>query len=162
LLFRRHSRVLFSYFYRRTGCAETAGDLTAETFAEAFVSRHRYKDTGAPFRAWLFSIARRKVSRMIRKGRVEAKARQRLGMERIAMDDASYERIEALDESRLLREELKNALALLSPKLQDAVRLRFYEELPYAEVATRLGCSEGTVRTRVARALTQLSQSVEV
>jgi RNA polymerase sigma-70 factor, ECF subfamily len=44
----RHAVTVLVYFQRRTACAESAADLTAETFATAFRSRRRYRDTGAP------------------------------------------------------------------------------------------------------------------
>jgi RNA polymerase sigma-70 factor (ECF subfamily) len=66
VFFDRHAGSLLGYFYRRTACAETAAELCAETFAEAFAKRRRYRDTGAPARAWLYTIARRQLARMLR------------------------------------------------------------------------------------------------
>lgn len=51
LIYERHVDAVLAYFFRRTGCAQTAADLTAETFAQAFTSRGRFTDTGAPARA---------------------------------------------------------------------------------------------------------------
>ena len=64
------------YFQRRTADPEAAADLAAETFAAAFYSRRRYRDTGAPGLAWLFGIARHELADAIRKERVNDRARR--------------------------------------------------------------------------------------
>src|SRR5215472_4243375 len=63
IFYDRHVSALLSFFYRRTASAQLAADLTAETFANAFLSRARYRNTGAPARAWLLGIARHELSR---------------------------------------------------------------------------------------------------
>jgi DNA-directed RNA polymerase specialized sigma24 family protein len=70
IFYDRHVLALLSFFYRRTASAQQAADLTAETFAEAFLSRGRYRDTGAPARAWLLGIARHELGRSIRRQRL--------------------------------------------------------------------------------------------
>jgi RNA polymerase sigma factor (sigma-70 family) len=158
----RHVRALLAYFYRRTACAETAADLAAESFAAAFAARWRYRETGAPARAWLFKIAQRQLSRALRRGRVAERARRRLGVERISPDEESIERIEALADLEPVRAAVRDAIGSLSPNLATAVALRIGDDLPYAEVARRLGCSEAAARTRVARGLSQLADRLEV
>src|SRR5919202_111232 len=60
--YRRHVRGVIAFFHRRTGDAETAADLTAETFAAALEGCHRYApDRGAPA-AWLYGIANRQLA----------------------------------------------------------------------------------------------------
>ena len=80
-LYERHAEAVLVFFMRRVGCAETAADLTAETFAAAFDSRHRFRDVGAPGRAWVFTIARRQLGRFVRREKVADRARRRLGIE---------------------------------------------------------------------------------
>ena len=162
VFYQRHARVVLAFFYRRTACAQTAADLTGETFAAAFASRTRYRDTGAPARAWLLGIARHQLSRSLRRSHLPDRARRRLGIERIAVDDLSYERIETLADLVPLRDAVRDAMATLTPKLADAVTLRIGHDLDYPEVARRLGTSEGTARVRVARGLSQLIDTLEI
>jgi RNA polymerase sigma-70 factor (ECF subfamily) len=157
----RHVEAILRFFYRRTGDPEAAADLTAETFAEALAGRHRYRNTGAPARTWLLGIARHQLSRFFRRKRVDDRARRALGIERISVDEDSYERIEALADWAPLKEALREGVASLSPKLAQAVVLRVGLDLPYAEVAERLRCSEGAARVRVARGLAQLVDRLE-
>jgi RNA polymerase sigma-70 factor (ECF subfamily) len=58
-------------------------------------------------------------------------------------------------------EALASGLDELSPKLREAVRLRVGEDLPYDEVAERLGCTVLAARTRVSRGLDQLLSHLE-
>lgn len=161
-LYERCSLELVGFFYRRTACAQTAADLMAETFAEAFASRARYRDTGAPARAWLYTIARRQLSKMVRHGMVAARYRNRLGIATRPADDRSIERLEELLDLEPVRSAVDSALYSLPDGTADAVRLRVGHELPYQEVADRLGCSEQAARARVSRGLRQLADTLEM
>jgi RNA polymerase sigma-70 factor, ECF subfamily len=157
----RYAERLLTYFARRTWDAQDAADLTAETFAAAFAARRRYRDTGAPAFAWLVGIARHQLQRALRRQRIDGRARRRLRIERAALDDASLARIEELADLRAMRPSLSAALEQLPPATARAVELRVSEELPFAEVARRLGCSEGAARVRVTRGLRHLADLLE-
>ena len=78
------------------GDPELAADLAAETFAAALVAARRFRGGGAPASAWLVGIARNVLAGSVRRSRVEDRARRRLGMEPIALDDELLARIERL------------------------------------------------------------------
>ncbi len=158
----RHAEAVLAYFQRRLACPHSAADLTAETFAAAFLARKRFKETGAPATAWLFAIAKRQLASMFRRQQIDARARRRLGVERVELNDDALARIEELADLAPIAAALEPAIEQLPPDSVEAVRLRIQEELPYAEVARRLGCSAGAARVRVARALSQLADSMEV
>ena len=160
LLYDRHVDAVLSYFARRTGCAQTAADLTAETFAAAFASRRRFRDVGAPARAWLFTIARRQLIRYLRRQQVETRARRRLGVPPIELEPADLERVERLADLAPWWPVLVEAIGALPDGQAEAVRLRIGDDLPFAEVARRLGCSEGAARVRVSRALARLADDM--
>lgn len=88
---------LLRYFARRTLDAQVASDLTAETLAEAFAGRGRFRDRGdGSATAWLYTIARRQFGSYLRKLRVEDAARRRLGMQQVELGPEDVERVEAL------------------------------------------------------------------
>src|SRR5262249_41250295 len=58
-------------------------------------------------------------------------------------------------------DELWDALAKLSPRQRAALVLRFYEDLPEAEIARLLRCRPGTVKSLLHRGLEQLAKEVE-
>ena len=157
----RHASAVLSFLYRRTDCAETAADLCAETFAAAFVQRRRYRDTGAPARAWLYGIARNLLNRYLRRQRVSERYRRRLGVTPLALSDEDLERVEELADVAPYRSAIREAIEELPPKLADAIVLRVAHDLPYVEVAVRLGCSEGAARVRVSRGLARLADRLE-
>jgi RNA polymerase sigma-70 factor (ECF subfamily) len=154
----RHGE-LMGFFVRRTADAQLAADLTSETFAEAFVARRRFQSAGeGSARSWLFGIARHQLGQYARRRRVSSRYRRKLGVERTVVDDDAVERIEALADLTDLRDLLRDALASLPAPQVEAIRLRVIDELPYAEVARRLGCSEGAARVRVTRGLCRLAE----
>jgi len=156
-LYRRHAEDLLRYFARRTLDPETAAELTAETFAEAFASRSNYRDQGVNGVAWLYGIARHRLGRFFRSGRVDAAARRKLGMPERDLPPEDYERIEDLIDFAPIREALAEALETLSPDQREAMRLRVIDGLGYAEVAERLECTEQNARQRVSRGLKKLA-----
>lgn len=157
----RHAERLLAFFARRTWDPQEAADLTAETFAAAFAARRRYRDTGAPAYAWLLGIGRHQLARALRRRRVDDRARRRLGIAQVELDDISLSRIEELADLRAMRPALTAALDRLPAATARAVALRVADELPYAEVAVQLGCSEGAARVRVMRGLDQLADLLE-
>lgn len=58
------------------------------------------------------------------------------------------------------RHELRTALGLLGPRARAAVVLRYYEDLPEAEVAEIMGCSIGTVKSLTSRGLSKLRSNL--
>lgn len=91
----------------------------------------------------------------IRHGRVEDRARRRLGLDPLVFSDEDIELVEqraaaAAGDSALL------ALERLSAEQRAAVKGRVLEETEYEELARRLRCSESVVRKRVSRGLAEL------
>ena len=82
-------------------------------------------------------------------------------MERLDPTPLDLDRIEALADLPALRHELQAAVAALPLSQAEAIGLRIVEQLPYPEVAERLGCSEGAARVRVSRGLSRLADTLE-
>jgi len=93
----RHERAVFRYFYRRVRDAELAADLSAECFAAALLGASRFRGGDAPAVAWLFGIARNLLRRSAEKRRVESKARARLGMGPLVLEDDTLAALERRD-----------------------------------------------------------------
>ena len=91
--------------------------------------------------------------------RIETRARQRLGVDTGTCDD--LERVEERAFAEQIRPVLTLALAALPAAQRDAVRLHVVDELPYATVASRLGCSELAARLRVMRGLNKLARAID-
>ena len=155
----RYALMIGFWLRRRTRSDDLAAELTAETFAQAWLSLRRFKgtddDSGAP---WLFGIARNVLGTYLRKRRVETAGRLKLGMSVADVDE-----FEQVDE-RLTAEAhgpgIRDAFATLPADQREALELRTIGQLPYTDVAARLGCSENAARLRVSRALGTLRASL--
>jgi RNA polymerase sigma factor (sigma-70 family) len=156
-LYRRHAEDLLRYFARRTLDPESAAELTAETFAQAFSSRTSYADTGVNGVAWLYGVARHQLGRFFRGGRVDTSARRRLGMPERELPPDDYERIEDLVDFAPIRGALVEALETLTHDQREALSLHVIDGLAYPEVARRLACTEANARQRVSRGLRRLA-----
>jgi RNA polymerase sigma factor (sigma-70 family) len=157
-LYDRYEAPLLGFFRRATGRADLAADLTAEVFAVAIASASSFRPELGSARGWLFGIARHELAQSWRRGRVDAEARRRLGMEPIVLSDENLERIDRLGEAGVV-----DSLTLLEELPADqraAVRARVIDGLDYGEAARELGCSELVVRQRVSRGLRRLRSLV--
>jgi RNA polymerase sigma factor (sigma-70 family) len=157
------ARQLLIFFIRRTFDVEVATDLTAETFAQAFEHRGRYRGSSdAEAAGWLYGIARHQLGRYLRRGVVERKSVARLGLRIPAMTGDDYERIVELAGLSELRERVADAFSGLAVGERDALRLRVIDERSYSDVAAALGVSEQTARARVSRALRRLADAIDM
>src|SRR5579859_115500 len=149
---------LLRFFMCAVRRADLAADLTAEVFACALAGACGFDGARGTARAWLFGIARHELADTWERGRVEDRARRRLGMEPVALTDESLERIEQLATSSGA---VLSLLAELPHDQREAVQGRVLDEREYAELAASLRCSESVVRQRVSRGLRTLRARLE-
>ncbi|HYX80604.1 MAG TPA: sigma-70 family RNA polymerase sigma factor [Actinomycetota bacterium] len=161
VVFERYAEDLLRYFAKRTLDPEAAAELVAETFAEAFASRRRFRDRGLGAVGWLYGIGRHQLGRFFRTGAVDARARRRLGMPEREVSAEDYERIEELIDFEEVGRAIGQAFAFLSEEQREALTLRVVEGRSYREVAEELRCTEETARARVSRGLKRLARSLE-
>jgi RNA polymerase sigma-70 factor (ECF subfamily) len=153
-LYDRYAVAIQRFHLRRTGDVHAAYDLTAETFAQAWLHRRRFRDrAGGSAGPWLYGIARNLLAQSVRRRRVELQACERLGvLERLDAPRVSVEPeptwLDGLDE----------ALAELPPGERRALQLRVVDGLSYDDVAYDLATSPGAARVRVARGLGRLRE----
>jgi len=162
VLYEREAEPVLIFLARRTLDVEVALDLAAETFAQAWQGWPKVRlDSPDEVRGWLFTIARRQLGRYLRRGHVERRAFQRAGLEVPTLGEDDLVEIERAADLVELRAALTAGLAQLSRAQREAVRLRIVEEVPYPDVARRLGVSEPAARARVSRGLRALAVALE-
>ena len=151
-IYENHVDRIFRYIVFRVGSESDAEDLTAEVFLNMVEGLPNYEYTGAPFEAWLYRIASRRVADFYRK------------RGRLPEADLS-EHIEGsapLPEERVLEKqevsELHAALRQLSEQEQQILILRFVERKSHQAVADTLNKRVSAVKTAQHRALRQLSR----
>jgi RNA polymerase sigma-70 factor (ECF subfamily) len=155
-LYSRHVDTVYHWFRHRIDWA--ASDLTAETFARAWLVRARFRDErdGSAL-PWLLGIAANVLADTVRRDRVETRAREHLGLPLDLARDDGYSEVEERLSPRLA---LERSLGSLPEHERRAVELRVLDELPYAQVAKRLAIRPSAARLRVSRALRRLALSV--
>ena len=150
-LYERYADRVYGFHLRRSRDPHAAHDLTAETFAQVWLSRTRFRDeAGGSAGPWLFGIARHVLLVSVRRRELERSACQRLGM----LDAVGREPVAEPCEDWL--DGLDEALTHLPEAQQDAIRLRVVEDLGYDEAAERLATTPQAVRARVSRGLSAL------
>jgi RNA polymerase sigma-70 factor (ECF subfamily) len=157
--YRRHERPVLAFVGRLAGSTGLAADVMAETFAVAFEKRARFDPARGEARLWLFGIARNLLGSSLRRGRVEASARDRLGIESLRLSEPQitlFDEVIAADGASAVEEWLEG----LPADQREAVRLRVLEERPYASIANDLGRSQATIRQRVRRGLAALRDQI--
>jgi RNA polymerase sigma factor (sigma-70 family) len=150
-LYDRYATRVHGFHLRRCRDEQSAYDLTAETFAQAWLSRKRFRDEADGLAGpWLFGIARNVLVASVRRGRLEQRACDRLGLR----DGLERPLSPAPEEAWL--EGIDEALDDLPPGQRDALELRVVHDLDYAEAARRLETTPAAARVRVTRALATL------
>jgi RNA polymerase sigma factor (sigma-70 family) len=152
----RHLGAVVAYLRRQTGDPSLTADLTAEAFAAAMLSAHRFRQDAESAVPWLLGIAGNVLRMSRRRGRIEDRARRRLGCEPVALEDPDLERVESLAAGDV---SLSSLMASLPAPEREAVERRILQERTYKEIAVDLACSEMVVRKRVSRGLARLREN---
>lgn len=142
----------------RTGCLMTgdpseAEDLVQETFVRLARRWHRVAAMDHPV-----AYARRVLINLALDG-ARRRSRQRAelephGSEPELADEHAARALQQIDDLA----EFRWALARLAPRERAVLVLRYWADLPVAEVAGILGCSEGTVKSTASRGAARLAQ----
>jgi RNA polymerase sigma-70 factor (ECF subfamily) len=166
-LVRAHQTPLFRFAYLLLGSPDEAEDVTQETFIRAYRSLGRF-DTSRPLRPWLFKIAANLAHNQRRSmGRYLAALTRLFIAERTAMrvptGGALTARapIEFQGDKHQEGEELWRAVQVLSEADQQIIYLRYFLDLSVDETAEAMGVAQGTVKSRLHRALERLRKVIE-
>jgi len=151
-LFERHHRVLYDFFARLTGSRTIADDLVQDVFFRILKYRKTYRDNRR-FRAWMFHIARNARVDYVRRNSCESRPPEN-GIPIESAQPLPEQEIEHLQQADLL----ECALFRLSEEKREVLILSRYEDMKYEEIADLIGCSIGTVKVRVHRALKELRE----
>lgn len=152
LILKYRERV-FGVIYNLTSNREDSSDLTQDTFIKAFQAINRFQGN-CSFFTWLYKIAVNTTLGHLRKN----KLRSFFSLEKISEDGADTQILEQLTDKRgadrdtylkELQEKLNEALQKLSIPHRTVITLFEIDGLSHAEVAEVVGCSEGTVRSRL-------------
>jgi RNA polymerase sigma-70 factor (ECF subfamily) len=160
-LVRRWERPIQRLCARMTGDTHRGEDLAQEAFARVFARRKEYQPSGK-FSTWLWRIALNLCyDELRRRQRREETPLDADGDATITVLDEFAAPEPAPDKSLVERERgelVRSALMQLPEVYRTVLVLRHYEDLKFREIAGVLDVPEGTVKSRMAEALTQMNR----
>ena len=162
VLFETYKDRVFSVALHFFGGDEAmAKDITQQVFVKLIDKMGQFRHE-ADAATWLYRITANACLDEIRKRKrlVFFGSPSELGPSLAEPATTGEHRVEYQMEREELAAEVKSAVASLSPKLRLVVLLRYFDELPYERLAEALGCSPGTVASRLNRAHKALAQKL--
>ena len=152
VLFDRHHRQLFHFFYRLTSHQDQSEDLVQDVFFRMLKSRETYQ-AKTTFAAWMYQVAR--------SAHVDSFRRRKNETQWSDTQPEPVNREPHVDERMRKRQEvelLQKAMAALPEDKREVLVLSRYQNLKYHEIGEILGCEVGAVKLRVYRAVRALTQ----
>jgi RNA polymerase sigma-70 factor, ECF subfamily len=157
---RVYEKRLFRHAVALCGNAALAEDLAQDTLVEAWKSLRRYNGR-CQFFTWLCAILLNRYRNIVREKRpwpfssltAEDGGEFQRSLDQMANDEPLP------DQTALLREQaalVRQCIEALPPKHQQVILLRFYVDDSLEGIAAALGCSVGTVKSRLFHALDKL------
>lgn len=152
-LVRRWQQRLARILGRLTGHPRVE-DLCQEVFIKVYLARHRYRPTGE-FSTWLYRIA-------VNVARDDARRQRRWArLPPEPVDATSFPSAEVAAVRREEDEAVRIVVWTLPDKLREAIVLKHFGELTFAETADVLGLPVSTVKSRVELALIELRKRLQ-
>jgi RNA polymerase sigma-70 factor (ECF subfamily) len=150
----RYRTRVFSMIYNMVHNEQDAWDLAQDSFLKAWKSIKRFRGRSS-FYTWLYRIVMNVTIDWVRKKQVKPAAEFDDAMQLKEIDPASktvpkadalpYETMERSE----IRERIDQAVAQLTPEHRAVILMKEIEEMQYHEIAEALGCSIGTVMSRL-------------
>lgn len=141
-----------AYYYFHAD-ADAAGEVTQQVFLKLMREVDRFRGASA-FSTWLYRLVVNACVDRSRSRRKDAFNEDPIVLEQLA----THSSLEELFAQREVAQSVQHAIAALPGKLRVAILLRYFEDLSYADMATALNCSIGTVASRLSRGHRLLAQ----
>jgi len=149
LLFERYGPILLRLARRHLPTEDLARDVVQQTFYRLHGARHDFR-LDSRLRPWIMTITMNLVREHYRRQR--RRPMSDVDLDRRPAPAPERSPLEAEERARLVGEALK----ALPESQREVIELHWFEELPFSEVATIVGSTEGAVRVRAHRAYTRL------
>ncbi len=153
-IYNRYFEQVFRFIHRRTADEDLSADLCSQVFLKAMQRLNDYAFRGVPFSAWLFRIASNEVAQHFRQN----KAGRVVSIEDVHIGEV----MEEIDEEH--NEALRNKLLLVLNDLNELdlqlIEMRFFEQMPFKEIADITGMTENNAKVKVYRILERLKKKL--
>jgi RNA polymerase sigma-70 factor (ECF subfamily) len=145
---REHGPTVFATAWRILGHSADTEDVVQEVFLQA----HQMAQ-GEVVRCWEALLRRLAACRALDRLR---KRRRHLSLDEAPIHDGPSADPEAVAQERELASRLRDALTRLPAREASVFCLRFFDDLPYEQIARALGITEGAAATALHKARTRL------
>ncbi len=155
-LYDKYKNMALHTAYLITGNLTDSEDIVQDTFVKVFLHCTELKNDGG-FKAWMMQI-------LVRTAYKSGKKKSREVPDEEVIEKADTRTKQSLLEQVLEREteqQLSEAIRGLPLKQRTVVILFYYQEYSVSEIAKICGCLEGTVKSRLHSARTQLKRKLE-
>jgi len=154
LLQQYQSRV-YAHVYRMVGQAEDAADLTQEVFVRVWNKLDGFEGRSKLY-TWIYRIATNEaLAHLEKRRRHQPTALEESGLSRAPEPFAS----EDLDPEKIARY-LQQAMDTLPPRQRQVFLLRYYEDMPYQDMAAVLETSEGALKATYHHAVQKIQKQL--
>ncbi len=151
-----HQDAVFRLAYLFLADADEAQDVAQEAFIRAFRALDHF-DASRPLRPWLL-----RITTNLARNRLRSAGRYWAALQRVFWEQAQgAANVEEKSLRRLEAQQVWQAIRRLSPADQQVIYLRYFLELPEAEMAAALEVPPGTIKSRLHRALNRLRPIIE-
>lgn len=153
-LVHRYENKVFNIIYRFVGNWADVDDLAQETFIRVYQSLPNFRQESG-FATWLYSIAANICRDELRKKRKRPKIsldETTASADLLPSSEIDPDCLENRFEQCELQDAVQECLLTLPDKFRLALVMREIQGLSYGEIAVALGCSKGTVKSRLSRA----------
>jgi RNA polymerase sigma factor (sigma-70 family) len=157
-LVQQYEQLAFRVAYLMTREEHEAADAAQDAFLRAYRSLGSFKPS-QPFRPWLLRIVTNTALNRIQAAQRRERMTERYTRQLIV--ENSNLSIEGLAVKREQRQRLLAAVSRLTPDQQALIALRYFLDLPEAEVAAVLNIPRGTVKSRLHRTLAKLREIIQ-
>ncbi len=146
---------VYRHVHYRVSALADVEDITQEVFIRAWKAIDRYKFRGAPFAAWLITIARNLIADHYR-------AKKKLVSSERVEDFSNIAEVDPQVDAEVVLNQIyvRRAIFKLKKEKQKVILMRFIDGFSYAEIAKTLNKSEGAIRVIQYRALKELRQTL--
>lgn len=150
---RRYKDAVFGIAIGILGNPADAEDATHDAFIRAYEGLHTFH-LDKRFSTWIFAVTANVCKNKLRRERLFAPLKH---ISRLTKGNDPAKQLAQQERTQIIRE----AIEQLGPAYRMPLVLRYYADLDYKEIAEALGLPEGTVKTRLHRAKSQLKHMLE-
>lgn len=146
-LFERYYQEIYVYVFRQCGERELAMDLTQDIFMAVFQGLYSFDSRKSIFRTWLYHVASNKLIDYYRSRR----HKERLQETPIEAFSTEIPNGEDITELLMQKEQIAHIMEIVSgydPVWVRIFQMKCFEDRTFADIASTLGISENTAKTR--------------